>query len=372
MTMSTHRDRMTDHAALWFVRAQDPDFSRADREEFASWLAGSAEHVLEYLSLAAVSRDIHEASEHLDVDTLVALARQTGDDDNVVALSLRGAGVGVGKDHGESRNRVPRPALWTAAAGLMITLMAGFWLSWSTSTVVHSTVVGEQLSFPLQDGSVVTLNARSLVEVNYTDSERTVRLVSGEALFEVEEDPDRPFRVVTERAVIQALGTSFNVRHREQRTTVTVVEGIVDVRPLDESGEDNGIGRETSDDADAKTPWPANAGAVRLTAGQQVLMDSQTARVTVTEADVADTTSWRERRLVFEGRALSDVVSEFNLYSDRRIEIEDPDLASVLISGAFDADDPESFALFLSSAGIAAVEQNARGLILLRTSPQAR
>ena len=370
MTMSTHRDRMTDHAALWFVRAQDPDFSRADREEFASWLAGSAEHVLEYLSLAAVSRDIHEASENLDVDALVALARGSGDDDNVVALMPRG--LGVGKDHGESGNRVPRPALWAAAAGLMITLLAGFWLSWSTSTVVHSTVVGEQLSFPLPDGSVVTLNARSLVEVHYTDSERTVRLVAGEALFEVEEDPDRPFRVVTERAVIQALGTSFNVRHREERTIVTVVEGIVGVRPLDEPGEDNGIGRETSDDADAKTSWPANAGSVRLTAGQQVLMDSQTVRVTVAEVDVADTTSWRERRLVFEGRALSDVASEFNLYSDRRIEIEDPDLASVLISGAFDADDPESFALFLSSAGIAAVEQNARGLILLRTSPQAR
>ncbi len=370
MTMSTHRDRMTDHAALWFVRAQDPDFSRADREEFASWLAGSAEHVLEYLSLAAVSRDIHEASENLDVDALVALARQSGDDDNVVALMPRG--MSVGKDHGESRNRVPRPALWAAAAGLMITLLAGFWLSWSTSTVVHSTVVGEQLSFPLPDGSVVTLNARSLVEVHYTKSERMVRLVAGEALFEVEEDPDRPFRVVTERAMIQALGTSFNVRHREERTTVTVVEGIVDVRPLDEPGEDNGIGRETSDDADAKTPWPANARSVRLTAGQQVLMDSQTARVTVTEADVADTTSWRERRLVFEARALSDVVSEFNLYSDRRIEIEDPDLASVLISGAFDADDPESFALFLSGAGIAAVEQDARGLISLRTPPEAR
>ena len=370
MTMSTHRDRMTDHAALWFVRAQDPDFSRADREEFASWLAGSAEHVLEYLCLAAVSRDIHEASEHLDVDSLVALARQSGDDSNVVALMPRG--LGVGNDHGESRNRVPRPALWAAAAGLMITLLGGFWLFWSPSTVVHSTVVGEQLFFPLPDGSVVTLNARSLLEVHYTKSERMVRLVAGEALFEVEEDPDRPFRVITERAMIQALGTSFNVRHREERTTVTVVEGIVDVRPLDEPGEDNGIGRETSNDADAKTPWPANARSVRLTAGQQVLMDSQTARVTVTNADVADTTSWRERRLVFEARALSDVVSEFNLYSDRPIEIDDPDLASVLISGAFDADDPESFALFLSGAGIAVVEQDARGLILLRPPQEAR
>lgn len=368
--MSTHRDRMTDHAALWFVRAQDPDFSQADREEFASWLAGSAEHVLEYLSITAVSRDIHEASEHLDVDSLVALARRTGDDDNVVALIPRG--VGVGKDQGESGTRVPRPALWAGAAGLLIAVLAGFWLSWSPSTVVYSTVVGEQVSFPLSDGSVVVLNARSVAEVDYSNSERIVRLVAGEALFEVEKDPDRPFRVVTERAMIQALGTSFNVRHRQERTTVTVVEGVVDVRSLDVPGEDNGSGREASDDTGAKTPGPANARSVRLTAGQQVLMDSQTAEVTVTEADVESATSWRERRLVFEARALSDVVSEFNLYSDRPIEIRDPDLASVLISGAFDADDPESFALFLSGAGIAAVEKDARAPISLRTLPEAR
>ena len=369
MTMSTHRDRMTDHAALWFVRAQDPDFSRADREEFASWLAGSAEHVLEYLSLAAVSRDIHEASEHLDVDTLVALARQTGDDDNVVALIPRD--LGVGKDHGESGNRVPRPALWAGAAGLLIAVLAGFWLSWSSSTVVHSTVVGEQVSFPLPDGSVVILNARSLAEVNYTPSERIVRLVAGEALFEVERDPDRPFRVITDRAMIQALGTSFNVRHREERTTVTVVEGIVDVRSLDEPAEDYESGGEPDEGADAKTGWPKKARSVRLTAGQQVLVDSHTAEVTVTEADVASTTSWRERRLVFEARALADVVAEFNLYSDRAIEIESSDLASVLISGAFDADDPESFALFLSRAGIAVVDQKDRGLISLRPPPEA-
>ena len=370
MTMSTHRDRMTDHAALWFVRAQDPDFSRADREEFAAWLAGSAEHVLEYLSLAAVSRDIHEASEHMDVDTLVALAGEARDEHNVVDLIPSGSAVGAAS--AGPGNRTRRSAVWAGAAGLLIAVLAGSWLSWNSRTVVHSTVAGEQVSFPLPDGSVVILNARSHAEVNYTQSERIVRLVAGEALFDVVKDPDRPFRVVTERAIIQALGTSFNVRHRSERTTVTVVEGLVDVRSLDEPRGEHGSGSEPGEAADTRAERSKKARSVRLTAGQQALVDSQTAEVTVTAADVAKTTSWRERRLVFESRALSDVVSEFNLYSDRPIVIEGSDLASVLISGAFDADDPESFALFLSKAGIAVVDQPLRGSIVLRSPEEAR
>ncbi len=370
MNMSTHRDRMTDHAAWWYVRAQDPDFSRADREEFASWLAGSAEHVLEYLSLAAVSRDIEEASEDLDVDALVALARESGDEHNVVALMPPDSAAGT--EPAEPENRARRPAVWAGAAGLLIAVLAGSWLFSGSGTVVYSTAVGEQVSFPLPDGSLVILNAQSLVEVDYTASERAVRLIAGEVLFDVEKDPDRPFRVVTERAMIQALGTSFNVRHRGERTTVTVVEGIVDVQSLDGSREDIRSGTRPGDDADAESAWPKNARSVRLTAGQQVLMDSQTAEVTVTDANVAKTTSWRERRLVFEAKALSEVVSEFNLYSDRPIVIEGSDLASILISGAFDADDPESFSLFLSKAGIAVVDQHARGSIVLRPPREAR
>ena len=370
MNMSTHRDRMTDHAAWWYVRAQDPDFSSADREKFASWLAGSAEHVLEYLSLAAVCQDIYEASEDLDVDALVALARESGDEHNVVALMPPDSAAGT--EPVEPENRARRPAVWAGAAGLLIAVLAGSWLTWNSRTVVHSTVVGEQVSFPLPDGSVVILNARSLAEVDYTQSGRVVRLVVGEALFNVEKDLDRPFRVVTERAMIQALGTSFNVRHRGESTTVTVVKGIVDVRSLDEPQEEYEFGSESGDSADTRAGRPKQARSVRLTAGQQVLMDSQTTEVTVTDADIEKTTSWRERRLVFEAKALSEVVSEFNLYSDRPIVIEGSDLASILISGAFDADDPESFSLFLSKAGIAIVDQHARDSIVLRPPQEAR
>ena len=85
------------------------------------------------------------------------------------------------------------------------------------------------------------------------------------------------------------------------------------------------------------------------------------------ETNVRKATAWRERRLVFEAWALEDVVAEFNLYNDQQFVVDDADLATHAISGAFSADDRESFALFLSEAGLALSETRADGTIVLRT-----
>ena len=374
--MSARRDHITEVAALWFVRAQDPDFSRADREEFASWLAGSAENVLEFLALGAVSQDIREASANIDVDALLDLARESGDRNNVVAM-LPSVSAGETKPLRPTK-RLRHIAFLSTAASVLIASVAGIWLFSISGPASYSTGIGEQISFPLNDGSVVILNAQSSLEVNYTETERNVRLVAGEALFDVENDPNRPFQVRTERAMIRAAGTSFNVRNRGEHITVTVVEGIVDVESLNPAPE-GGTPRPKSEDfgglpADETaftTQFRGKDGSIRLLAGQEARIQRQTAEITITSANVENATSWRERRLAFEARPLSEVVTEFNLFSNARIVIKDARLATMSISGAFDADDPESFALFLSEAGLAVAKQRSDGTFELRLRDEA-
>ncbi len=200
----------------------------------------------------------------------------------------------------------------SAAASVAIAAMVGIWFFLTSGPVVYSTGVGEQASFSLPDGSVVNLNAQSSLEVHYTKQERTVHLLTGEVLFNVKKRPDRPFLVLTERTKVRAVGTSFNVRQRGVTTTVTVAD-----------------------------------------------------------ANIEKATSWRQRRLVFDSWQVADLVAEFNLYSDTGIVLEDPDLASRSISGAFDADDPDSFGLFLSEAGLALTIQRADGAMVLRRPREA-
>lgn len=379
--MSRRIDRITDEAALWFVRAQDPEFSGEDRKELASWLAASAEHIQQYLSVSSVTYEIREVAASYDVDELVALARDTVEDVNVVTLlgpDVSAPGriddPSIAVNNAAARRRRRRPVMWAAAASTVLAVVAGV-LGYLQLTApdpdVFTTGVGEQVSFPLADGSVVTLNARSTLRVAFTHEFRDIQLVAGEAMFDVEKDPERPFRVITERAVIRAVGTQFNVRNRGGNTTVTVVEGIVDVqsaptslRPL--SGEVVEVPDETRPERTTADPSPAVSEPTRLRVGQQARVDG--GEVAVIETNVEKATSWRERRLVFESWALEDVVAEFNLYNNAQIVIADPRLAERAISGAFDADDRESFALFLSEAGLAAADTRPDGTIVLRTA----
>jgi len=95
----------------------------------------------------------------------------------------------------------PRWAVAAALAGIAI-LLGGWW--WLTARQQFSTVAGEQRTLTLEDGSIVQLNARSSIRINFSAQRRDVRLLTGEALFTVHRDQRRPFRVMTSDATVQS------------------------------------------------------------------------------------------------------------------------------------------------------------------------
>ena len=378
--MSQRVDRITDEAALWFVRAQERDFPAGEREELASWFAASAEHVQAYLSVAAVTQELAELPSTDDIDALIELASASSEQSNVIPLI--DPGIARPDDvHKEFRPEAaqpvptearPRRRFIAAAASVLLAALVGFFVYVerdSSDQELYTTGVGEQASFPLQDGSVITLNAQSALRVDYGEEAREIELMAGEAMFDVERDPGRPFRVTTDRAVIEAVGTQFNVRSRGDNTTVTVVEGIVDVQPTAPNdlppGESVLLVDDVQPGSSALAPSSRQlASTARLTVGQQARVNG--GALAVFEANVQKTISWRARRLVFEAWTLKDVVSEFNIYNDQQFVIHDPVLETRAISGSFSADDRESFALFLSETGLAVPERRVDGTIELR------
>lgn len=355
-----HRDRLTDEAADWFVRAQDPDMSTDDRVAFADWLTGSSEHVREYLLCTSISMDIGELSNTPDVDELIRAARCSGSEANVFVLSSGGQS----HRQGSPRLKMGR-SLWAGGAVLAIIVLASILVVRAVMTPdIYSTGVGEQLSFQLEDGSVITLNTLTGIQVEFGQDERSIQLITGEALFNVAKDPQRPFRVHTDHTIIRAIGTLFNVRQRGEDTTVTVVEGTIDVRPPSPvSGELSSSGVENGDLVVLKPVYVAAGHQVTVFSGSNQVIE-------IPAAGVERVVSWRERRLEFSSKPLSAVVDEFNLYNDARIVLRDSFLADRLVSGSFSADDRESFVLFLAEAEIASYEKQADGTLLLSRPEQ--
>lgn len=121
-------------------------------------------------------------------------------------------------------------ALIASAVILIVVGLFGWNHLFKSSPVAIATVFGEVKTHVLPDGSTVILNANSTLSYNESWNSPKQRLVQleGEAFFEVERKPSNAsFEVMTNKGTIKVLGTSFNVRQRENQLEVALLEGKV-------------------------------------------------------------------------------------------------------------------------------------------------
>ncbi len=330
--------RITEQAAEWLemIDHATPQESAA----FIDWLKESPRHVGEFLAVCTVSREFEgiDAQRRIDIDALIAQGRS-----NVVSFDAPGKG----------RKAVRGARRKVRLAGIAAALVAiAIGTAWSLSTYFgqerFETAVGEQRSVELPDGSVIFLNTRSRLTVHFSQQARDLRLVSGEALFKVARDPKRPFRVDIGTAIVQAVGTQFNIYRRPGATTVSVLEGRIKV----------------SDKRGGGSPGESPASTASLVGGQEASVTADGRVTRMTSVNNANVTAWRQRQLVFSRDRLADVAAEFNRYNQSpRIRIEGDEARERKLTGIFDADDPESLVLFLADSDLK-VRQEAGAVII--------
>jgi len=349
MSVQRQIDRLIAYqAAEWFEALKNSD--DAHRAAFVHWVSESPRNMEAFLAIASeapVARKIL-ASGHFDV---AGLLRQISDTNETHPQPLRvdlqpllpGSQV-------MSTKRLRLRSRWIAlaAAGLTITVI-GSTLEFNHTRWQHfETPIGEQRVIQLNEGSVVNLDAQSQVDVKFSKSQREIRLLRGEATFKVAHDISRPFRVHTADAVVEALGTQFNVyAHRDGTTTVFVLEGKVQVTQ-----------------AGSGVAMPRTA-PVPLAAGEEARVQSSGTIEHRRTPDMAEAIAWQQRKLIFKRTSLDDMAAEFNRYNKSiHILVEGIEPGEFRFTGAFDADDPQSLAVLLSKEPDLLVEQRDREIVI--------
>lgn len=303
-------------AAAWLARLKQPERSREVEDAFRHWLSEKQEN--------AVAFELTQEA----WDTHAPLARR-------VARPR----VDWKPRRSWHANRFVRALI---AAALLICLIALPLLRGPSL----NTAIGERLTHTLPDGSRVTLNTDSRLELAYTRTERRVRLSHGEALFEVAKDPEHPFIVVAGNHAVRALGTSFVVRN-DREWAVTLLEGQVRVEDMQSANK------------------PERFSALTVsTPGQRVTLNESTApRLEVTALDRV--TAWRQGEVRLDNTPLADAVAEMNRYSPSKLTIEDPLLGAIRVTGVFRTGDSTSFARAVSHAYGLQIEASSRQIRLL-------
>ena len=201
--------------------------------------------------------------------------------------------------------------------------------------IVYSTEVGEQRLATLPDGSKIQLNTDSQIEVDYNHERRKIRLLRGQAHFDVARNPNRPFVVYAGTGRVRALGTAFAVRLRGTDIEVTVTEGRVALESVDNAAAGSGS-------KNVQFPEPAIELAV-LYAGQSTTFNNDVDVIrSIEQAEMARKLSWRDGMLVFSGESLEFVVEEVSRYTPISIEFTDPELRDLRIGGYFKVGETEA------------------------------
>nr|WP_307367557.1 FecR domain-containing protein [Brevundimonas sp. SORGH_AS_0993] len=276
--------------------------SRLEAQRLETWLAADPAR---RAALDEVART-WDAADAVAADSAICEMRQA-------ALQAHGA---------PGRRLWGAPARWAVAAALLLTL-SGIVMFGASRLVppppevqVYRTGVGERAVVTLADGSQATLNTATVLAVDYRPRRRGLRLIAGEAWFDVARNPDRPFVVTAADHQVTAVGTSFNVRLDPGRLRVAVSEGRIKL-------------------SDAQS-----TALAAVTAGQSADLKAS-GLVLQRGGPVAG--DWREGRLTFDGVTLGEAVAEINRYRKTPILVAEPNLERLRISGVFDVGESSDF-----------------------------
>lgn len=317
------------------------ELSETERAEFERWVSADPERRREVRTLKELMNRVDQEAQSASARESWELLAAKLDQSEYSGRHQRGD-IGISRSHivgkkapGNKRKR-PKKAkrdpvrTWMlgAAAAIVLSLVMvlstqqGFLDSENTTQELQVEVVsaasGERLTFTLVDGTRVMLHAGSNLEIptDYGASDRSVTL-SGEAYFEVEHDPQRPFTVYTSGSFTRVLGTAFVVRAwSEERQEVIVAEGEV------------AFGERQYEHASRQR--------AHLTQNQRAVLSPQSGITMHVVDDMRWYTGWTEGRFGFQARPLAEVVDKLNLWYGGTIRLDEEHLGDTAITADID------------------------------------
>lgn len=311
-------------AGEWCVRLAAGPLTYEQQIEFDAWIGDDPAHADALDRALTVWSGLHAISDQPEIiakraDALDALRRANRRRWSRFGNHWRGVGI---------------------AASLMLVVVAALWMI-GDRTTLYATGLGERRAVLLADGSRISLDAETRVEVDLKPEQRALRLLAGRAKFDVAKDPDRPFTVTAANRTVIATGTAFSVELLGSQVHVILYEGKVAVvkgepPPADQLR------------AIRERPGPAATG---LTPGRELVANVQgPVAERILENDVGRSLAWEGGQLNFVDEPLSAAVERLNRYSATKLSIGDARAANIKINGVFNAGDSPAFVDALSEA----------------------
>jgi transmembrane sensor len=312
-----------EQANLWITRL-DNGLSSVEKQQLVAWINQDKSHYFALRSMSSLWRDIsmrHELNGLFDAKQ----DKKLGSD-----YLMKGC----------------LAASIFSVAILVLSLATDINSLWQDPAKPHyqplayqtfSTHLGQQKQITLTDGSSIKLNTNTIIEVAYSNLQRKITLIRGEAKFDVAKDKSRPFTVISGRNSFTALGTIYNVqRDNSHDVELLVKEGRVLVSKANTS---RAKLLEAINTPQAQTNTNNTNNIV--TAGEKlsIIERNLISKKALSIPDIEKELAWQQGMLIFDGESLAQVLSEVQRYNAVKFMPITDDIADLKVSGYFKNND---------------------------------
>lgn len=219
--MHKHDEAIRQAAVRWYMRMREAAPDAPERTTFEVWLMTDRRHQAAYQMVESTMEDFSSTERLKALSSAMSQKQYFEQSARRKKLSKLGSGLAV--------------MLLCVGLGFFGRSQYAQWQALPLSTQVHTTSVAQLSKQTLADGSVITANANTTMEIVYYRHQRLIKLSRGEAIFEVTKDTQRPFVVETPQAKVTVLGTRFAVNQLSKKVRISVDHGRVQVERADGS-----------------------------------------------------------------------------------------------------------------------------------------
>lgn len=321
------RERAFVEASEWLIILDEAGEEGDLPKAFLNWLESTPLHAEAFIEAQKIWQKFDDIA--CQWQTPAGFARA-----NVMARKIKS------QPNSRTRKKISpllRPVAAIAASLLLVLGVLAYQSFSDRSGETYITHRGEYRAISLPDGSVVHLNAASKIRVDYNAKYRQLRLITGEATFQVATEASRPFIVEARNYAAMAIGTEFNINIRANEVELVVLEGTVKVGEIKNP---TIFGRDQQ----------ASLNPTILHDHQKIRYDDKAYTVDRVPVKTIDRIqSWKENLIIFEDERLENVLSEMQRYTSETMLIANDKLKDMRISGVFSMNGTKSFITALES-----------------------
>jgi transmembrane sensor len=281
--------------ALWIIRlnCDDPTERAHAQAEFTAWQKKHPQYLDYFTDLDSLNAEIHNLPQQHAVDSQTV--QQT-------LLELQQGQKHILKKIGKS--------------SLCIAIICSMCYIASTHVALdyyladYKTAIARPQNILLEDGSKITLGAKSAINLDFDAQHRHIELIQGELYIDVAKDSKRPLVIYTSQGNFTALGTQFILQGDAQRSTLNMLESKVN----------------------ACTKINPRTHCQVIQSGQSVILDQYGIRPL--NIDIAQVeTAWRHQQILAQQMPLSEVLERLNTYHRRYIIFNADQLSQIKVTG---------------------------------------